>query len=91
MKNSRITNDAFSALFDDPVVSKNLRIRSELMILLEKEISARNLTQVAAAELLKVSQPRISDLLKGKIEKFSIDMLINMLSALNKEVNFSVT
>ncbi|MCP4471922.1 MAG: XRE family transcriptional regulator [Gammaproteobacteria bacterium] len=74
------------ALFDDPVVAQNLKIRSELMIQLERGIAERGITQKQAAELLGVSQPRVSDLLKGKIEKFSIDMLVNMLASLGKKV-----
>lgn len=81
--------NAFDALFDDPVVEQNLKIRSELMIQIEKEITDRELTQQQAADLLEVSQPRISDLVKGKIEKFSIDMLVNMLAALGKNVTIN--
>ncbi len=78
--------NVFDALFDDPVVAQNLKIRSELMIQLERGIAERGITQKQAAELLGVSQPRVSDLLKGKIEKFSIDMLVNMLASLGKKV-----
>jgi len=88
MKPIRYKN-AFDALFDDPVVAQNLKIRSELMIQLEREILDRGLTQQQAAELLEVSQPRISDLIKGKIEKFSIDMLVNMLAAFGKDVSIN--
>ena len=88
MKPTRYKN-AYDALFDDPVVAQNLKIRSELMIQLEREILDRGLTQQQAAELLEVSQPRISDLVKGKIEKFSIDMLVNMLAAFGKDVSIN--
>lgn len=57
----------------------NLKIRSDLMIRLSKLIDARRLTQAQAAELFGVSQPRISDLVRGKIDRFSIDTLIAML------------
>jgi predicted XRE-type DNA-binding protein len=56
------------------------------MMVLEQEIKTRGLTQKATALLLGVSQPRVSDLMKGKIDKFSIDVLINMLAALGKDV-----
>jgi len=88
MKPTRYKN-AYDALFDDPIVTQNLKIRSELMIQLEREILDRGLTQQQAAELLEVSQPRISDLVKGKIEKFSIDMLVNMLAAFGKNVTIN--
>lgn len=57
----------------------NLKIRSDLMIRLSKLIEARGLTQAKAAELFGVTQPRISDLVRGKIDRFSIDTLIAML------------
>jgi len=62
------------------VEAENLRIRSELMTQLEKLIERKGLTQTAAARLLGVSQPRVSDLVRGRIELFSIDMLVNMLA-----------
>ncbi len=57
----------------------NLKLRSDLMIRLSKLIDARGLTQAQAAELFGVTQPRISDLVRGKIDRFSIDTLIAML------------
>ena len=78
--------NAYDALTGDPVVASNLKIRSGLMMQLEQEIKTQGLTQKAAAELFGVSQPRVNNLLKGKIDKFSIDMLVNMLAALGKDV-----
>jgi predicted XRE-type DNA-binding protein len=57
----------------------NLKLRSDLMIRLSKLIDARGLTQGQAAELFGVTQPRVSDLVRGKINRFSIDTLIAML------------
>ena len=87
MKTEGKYNSAFDALVEDPVVAQNLKIRSGLMMQLEREIVTRELTQKAAAELFGVSQPRVSDLIKGKLDKFSIDVLVNMLSALGKDVH----
>jgi predicted XRE-type DNA-binding protein len=72
--------DIFKAIEDDPAVAENLRLRARMMALLRDTIKARGLTQTAAAELFGVSQPRISDLIRGKIERFKIDMLVNMLA-----------
>ena len=58
--------------------AENLRIRADLMIQLTKLIEARGLTQAAAAKLLDVTQPRISDLVRGKINRFSIDSLVEI-------------
>lgn len=60
--------------------AENLRIRSELIARLRKVIASEGLTQSAAARLFGVSQPRVSDLVRGKIDLFSIDMLVNMLA-----------
>ncbi len=57
----------------------NLKLRSDLMIRLSKLIDARGLSQGQAAELFGVTQPRVSDLVRGKIDRFSIDTLIAML------------
>jgi len=86
MKKGERYSSAFDALEGDPVVAKNLKVRSGLIMVLEQEIKTRGLTQKAAALLLGVSQPRVSDLMKGKIDKFSIDVLINMLAALGMDV-----
>lgn len=60
--------------------ARNLKIRSMLMITAEEFIEERGLTQAQAAELMGVSQPRISDLVRGRIGQFTIDSLINMLT-----------
>jgi len=60
--------------------AENLRIRSELMARLTRVIEDEGLTQAAAAQLLGVTQPRVSDLVRGKIDVFSIDTLVKMLS-----------
>lgn len=60
------------------------------MIQLRKMIEARKLTQAQAAQLLKVSQPRVSDLMRGKIDVFSIDTLVNMISHAGGDVSLVV-
>jgi predicted XRE-type DNA-binding protein len=60
--------------------AESLRLRAELMVEVRHLIQARKLTQHAAAKLLGVTQPRISDLIRGKIDLFSIDTLVNMLA-----------
>lgn len=63
-----------------PGEARNLKIRSMLMITAERFIEEHDLTQAQAAELMGVSQPRISDLVRGRIGQFTIDSLINMLT-----------
>jgi predicted XRE-type DNA-binding protein len=75
----RSSGNVFRDLGFSATEAENLRLRSELMIALSNVIESRRLTQVQAASLLGVSQPRISDLVRGKIDRFSLDTLVAML------------
>ena len=79
MKIRRSSGNVFRDLGFSREESVNLKIRSDLMIRLSKLIEARGLTQTEAAALFGVTQPRVSDLVRGKIERFSIDTLVAML------------
>jgi predicted XRE-type DNA-binding protein len=68
--------------------AENLKTRSDLMIELTKILESRGLTQAASAKLLGVTQPRISDLRRGKIDRFSIDSLVEMLGHAGIRVSF---
>lgn len=85
------SGNVFADLGFEPEEALNLKIRSELMIELASLIEERGLTQTAAAELLEVTQPRISDLVRGKIQRFSVDSLIAMLGRAGADVSFTVT
>ena len=83
MKTTAITEssgEVFRDLGFSPAEARNLRIRSELMTALRKFIEKEGLTQAEAAKRLKVSQPRISDLTRGKISRFSLDTLVKILT-----------
>ncbi len=86
MKISKSYRNVFEALEDNPAMAQNLKIRSELMIALRQYIEDEGLGQKEAAEVFGVHQPRISDLMRGKIEKFTIDRLVNMLARIGKTV-----
>ena len=77
---TKSSGDVFKDLGFSTAEARNLRIRSELMTALRKFIEKEGLTQADAAKRLKVSQPRISDLTRGKISRFSLDTLVNMLT-----------
>jgi predicted XRE-type DNA-binding protein len=68
----------------------HLMIRSDLMIRLQEVIASRGLTQARAAAILHVSQPRVSDLIRGRIDLFSTDTLIDMLGDLGIKVQLVV-
>ena len=66
--------------------AEHLRVRADLIIKIEKVLRSRGLTQREAASVMGVSQPRVSDLMRGKIDAFSSDALIDMLGRLGLRV-----
>jgi len=70
--------------------AEHLLVRADLMIDVQKIIASRRLKQKAAAKVLRVSQPRVSDLLRGRIDLFSTDALIDMLTRLGARVRLTV-
>lgn len=89
-KIARSSGNVFRDLGFGHVETEHLRIRSELMATLRKIIESQRVTQVQAATLFGVTQPRVSDLVRGKIDLFSIDTLIDMLARAGYQVNFRV-
>ena len=87
----RSTGNVFRDLGFGTEDAENLRIRGELMIEVARSIEARKLTQRAAAKLLGVTQPRVSDLVRGQIDLFSIDGLVNILARLGVGIRLVVT
>jgi predicted XRE-type DNA-binding protein len=77
---TRTSQNVFRDLGFQPEEAENLRIRAALMVALTEHIRRAGLTQKDAAATLGVTQPRISDLMRGRIDVFSIDTLIAMLS-----------
>ncbi|MGH7628943.1 MAG: helix-turn-helix domain-containing protein, partial [Gemmatimonadales bacterium] len=75
----RSSGNVFRDLGFSAEEADNLKLRTDLMIELSKVIKARRLTQARAAALFGVSQPRVSDLVRGKIDRFSVDTLVAML------------
>jgi predicted XRE-type DNA-binding protein len=76
-------------LYKDPERAGNLKVRSKLMNLLAGYIRRKGFKQTEAADHFGVSQGRISELLNGRISKFTIDYLINMCSRAGIEVDIS--
>jgi predicted XRE-type DNA-binding protein len=76
-------NEKFESVWDaieeDPAEAETMKLRSSLMIALKDYILAEGLTQSQAAKKLGVTQPRISDLMRGKINLFAIESLVNMV------------
>lgn len=89
MANERSTS-VWDALVDSPEEAENLRLRSQLMRAITRTVKAWDVAQKEAAQRLHVTQPRLNDLLKGKIDKFSLDALVNMLASANLEIEVTV-
>lgn len=76
----------WDAIADTPEEAANLRLRSELMEQIASIVKQSGWTQVDAAARCGVTQPRINDLLRGRIARFSLDALVNISAALGRRV-----
>lgn len=87
---TKASPNVFTDLGFEKAEAENLRVRAQLMMELEQLIKAQRLTQAQAAALLGIQQSRVSDLVRGKIDRFSIDTLINLLAKAGKQVVIKV-
>lgn len=90
MKKRVATSNVFGDFGFGSEEAANLNVRAMLMVELEKFIRGKGLTQKQAAERFGVTQPRISDLMRGKIDLFSVDSLITMLTHAGLKVDVRV-
>ncbi len=90
LKMKRASANVFRDLGFAPEEAQNLLLRSDLMTRIERFVIDSRCSQKEAAARLGVTQPRLNDLLKGKIEKFSLDALVNMLAHAGMRVVLSV-
>jgi predicted XRE-type DNA-binding protein len=81
----------WDAIEDTASEAENMRLRSVLMIALRDYIEREGLSQAEAARRIGVTQPRISDLMRGKISLFGLDSLVNMLAAVGLRVEAKVS
>lgn len=89
MSNERFES-VWDAISDTPAEAENMKLRSALMMALKEHIAAKRLSQVEAAKLFGVTQPRVSDLIRGKIDLFGLDTLVNMAVAAGMHVEMSI-
>jgi predicted XRE-type DNA-binding protein len=87
---SKRFSNVWDAIEDTPAEVENMKLRSRLMMILKDHIKAQGWTQAEAAKRLKVTQPRISDLMRGKIDLFGLDSLVTMLRAAGLQLEFRV-
>src|SRR5262245_54837350 len=89
-RKTRSTGNVFSDLGFPKAQAENLKLRSDLLIDLQQAITKRRLKQAEVAKILGITQPRVSDLMRGRLELFSIDTLVNLLGRLGIEVKLIV-
>ena len=73
--------DVFDALADSPAEAANMKARADLLAALIERVKSWELPQEAAAKRLAITRPRLNDLLRGKLGKFSLDALVNLAAA----------
>ena len=71
----------WDAIEDTPPETENMKLRSALMTALKSDIARVEMSQAQAARIFGVTQARVSDLMRGKINLFGLDALVNMASA----------
>jgi predicted XRE-type DNA-binding protein len=89
MKTKTFAN-VWDALSDSPEEAATMKIRSDVMIAINDTIRAWNTTQAQAASRLGVTQPRLNDLLQGKINKFSLDTLLTLAGRAGLKVKINI-
>lgn len=85
------SGNVFRDLGFAPGEAAHLLLRSDLMLEAERVIRRRRLTQTAAAKLFGVSQPRVSDLVRGRVDRFSLDALVQLLARAGMRVELLVS
>ncbi len=83
-------SNVWDAVADTPEQAANLRMRAELMHPIAEIIRAEGWKQADAAQRCGVTQPRINDLLRGRVSRFSLDALVNIATALGRRVSFTL-
>lgn len=89
MSNQRFAS-VWDAIEDTPQEAENMKLRSALMAALKSHLAQTKMSQAQAAQLFGVTQPRISDLMRGKINLFGLDALVNMASAAGLHVDMRI-
>lgn len=89
MSNQRFAS-VWDATEDTPEEAENMKLRSVLMTALKNHITRAEMSQAQAAKLFSVTQPRVSDLMRGKINLFALDALVNMVTAAGLHIEMRV-
>jgi len=89
-----VSNPTFASVWDaiedTPEAAENMKLRSVLLTALKNHLARTEMSQAQAAKLLGVTQPRVSDLMRGKIHLFGLDALVNMATAAGLHIEMRV-
>ncbi len=88
--NKDMFNSIWNAVEEDPGTAENMKMRSRLMMAPKAHMSSAGWSQAQAAKLLGVTQPRVSDLMRGKINLFALDAMVNMAVAAGLQVELQI-
>jgi predicted XRE-type DNA-binding protein len=88
--NKQRFSSVWDAVEDTPEEAENMKLRSALMTALKNHITRTGMSQAQAAKLFGVTQPRISDLMRGKINLFGLDALVNMATAAGLRIEMRI-
>jgi predicted XRE-type DNA-binding protein len=83
-------SNVWDAIENTPAQAENMKLRSSLMLALKDHIAQTGMSQSHAAKVFGVTQPRISDLIRGRIDLFAIDSLVNMLATAGLHVELRI-
>jgi predicted XRE-type DNA-binding protein len=83
-------DNVWDALADTPAEAASMTMRSDLLIAVDQRVRAWNVTQAEAARRLGITQPRLNDLLRGKIANFSLDTLIDLATQAGLTVRIDI-
>lgn len=83
-------NSVWDAIEDTRDTAANMKVRAKLMMALQDRVQRQAGTQIEKATMLGITQPRLNDLLRGRIDKFSLDALVNLASRAGLHVDMRV-
>jgi predicted XRE-type DNA-binding protein len=87
---TQVFESVWDALEDTPAEAENMKLRSRMMIAIRDAVAAWNVSQAEAAKRLGVTQPRLNDLLRGRIDKFSLDALVALAGPAGLTVHLEI-
>lgn len=91
MTESQRFKSVWDALEDSPEQAENMKLRAELMHAIRDHVASLGLTQQQAAARLGLTQPRLSDLMRGRIDRFSLDKLVSIVARTGKHVRIQLS